>query len=118
MAYYRREAQLELCQVCSRLRPQDEMILSDVEGTRGLLVCLDHGRLVTDPSFRDMNVVAGFVTQYPPARQEPVGAAISGTLYADPVDFLFGRDTGPGVVLRESGDYLLREPSYEAALSF
>lgn len=81
MSYYRREAQLEACQSCGRLRPHDEMIVSDVEGTRGLLVCLDHGRLVTDPSFHDLNVVAGFVTEYPPTREQPVGAPIDGTIY-------------------------------------
>lgn len=115
MSYYSREAQLESCQVCGRLRPNDEMIVSDVEGTRGLLVCLDHGRLVTDPSFRDLNISSGsFMPPFPPVREQPVGAPIAGTMYAAPVDFLFGRESGVGVVLRESGDYLLREPSYEA----
>lgn len=84
MAYYSREAQLESCFVCGRLRPNDEMVVSDVQGTRGLLVCLDHGRLVIDPSFRDLNVVSSSVPilLQPVVREQPVGADISQTPYA------------------------------------
>jgi hypothetical protein len=82
VSYYAREAQLEACMVCGRLRPNDEMIVSDVEGTRGLLVCLDHGALVTEPSFRDLNVSSGsFMPPFPPVREQPVGAPIDGTIY-------------------------------------
>lgn len=113
--YSGREVQLESCFLCGRLRPNTEMIVSDVEGTRGLLVCLDHGRLVTDPSYRDLNVVSSSVPVLlqPPVREQPVGANLAGTFYLDPVDFFFGREVAPGVLLRETGSYLLRETSGE-----
>lgn len=80
------EVQLESCFVCGRLRPNDEMILSDVEGTRGLLACLDHNIFVTNPSFNDLNVVSSSVPIYlqPPVREQPVGADLSLTPYVNP----------------------------------
>ncbi len=94
-----RMEQLEVCDVCGLLVPISRLVVCDVEGLRGRVVCDVHRierRMRFAPSFHDMQALwGGNLAPDAGTRQEPIGAA-----------FWF---SDAGAILREDGFYILKE---------
>jgi hypothetical protein len=74
----RNAIQSEICDLCGRACDQDRMLVADVEGLRGQLICPWHRmNLVTAPSYNDYRRDGGDVLPFDDvSRQEPIGGSL------------------------------------------
>jgi hypothetical protein len=83
MPHRRDGIQPEVCDLCGRLRPQAELVVSDVEGLRGRKVCMEHGSLPFAPSYHDYKRYSPGIPQVETSRQQPVGSTPLGVIYGE-----------------------------------
>jgi hypothetical protein len=69
--------QPEVCDLCGRLVPNDQLIVSDVEGLRGYAVCpYCEGDRRLLPSWQDLRRHHHVTHPEYPTREEPTGAGL------------------------------------------
>ena len=70
-----RHVQPEVCAICHRPVEHDEIFIAEVEGIRGLPVCIYHGALGTNPSFNDLRASDSLLSDIAgeDVRTEPFG---------------------------------------------
>jgi hypothetical protein len=68
--------QPESCALCGRAVAQARLSRSNVQGTRGYVVCDQHGEYTTAPSHEDINRLGRRVPWADVQRQQPIGGPL------------------------------------------
>lgn len=98
--------QTEICSLCKRLVNANEIYYADVEGLRGLPICVYHGDLGTRPSYTDLRGIDDTLIAAVNAsvREQPFGDEVwwdangyGGILKADRTGYIMQVDRRSGI---------------------
>lgn len=104
-----RGPQTEVCSLCQREVNANELYYSDIEGLRGLPICIYHGDLGTRPSYSDLRGIDDTLVEAVNAavREQPFGDDVwwddDGAGYlrlADDNGYIMQADARSGIRLR------------------